>query len=80
MGSMMGGGIGMLFGGVLNLLLIGLAIWAVVWLVRRVGGIDNLATLLTPRIEAPMQILQRRFAQGEIDAEQYAAMKAKLNE
>ena len=80
MGSMMGSGIGMLFGGILNLLLIGLAIWGVFWLVRRAGGINNLSARLRAITETPLQILQKRFAQGEIDAEQYAAMKAKLTE
>lgn len=78
MGSMMGGEIGMLFGGILNILLIGLAIWAVFWLMRQAGGINNLSARLGTTSETPLQILQKRFAQGEIDAEQYAAMKEKL--
>ena len=86
MGGMMGGGIGMILGWLVNLLLIALVIWGVFWLVRRAGSMSKQSEMLgvsgmfRSPLETPLQILQRRFAQGEIDAEQYSAMKAKLDE
>lgn len=46
------------------ILIIGLGIWLVTWLTRRDKSI--------PREETPRQILDRRFANGEIDAAAYA--------
>ncbi len=67
---MMGYGWGMglagwIFMGLFWLLVIGLVVWAVVALLpgARAGGAD--------RRETPEEILDRRFAQGELDAEQY---------
>lgn len=55
---------GMIFMAVLWIVIIGLGIWLVTWLTRR----DK----LVPREETPRQILDRRFATGEIDAAAYA--------
>lgn len=44
--------------------IIGLSIWFVTWLTRRDKSVE--------RPETPRQILDRRFASGEIDATGYA--------
>lgn len=63
-GWMDGGG--MLVMGLIWILIIGLGIWLVTWLTRRdkSGGMT--------KGETPRQILDRRFASGEIDATAYA--------
>lgn len=70
-----GGGMG--FGmwmvmGLFWLLLIGVIIWAVVRLLpaRRDAGGYN--------VEPPEEVLDRRFARGEIDVETYQAQRAAL--
>jgi mono/diheme cytochrome c family protein len=73
--GMMGGNMGMMGSGFL-LLFIGIiatVVLAVIWLVRRTQGRD-------PAAESPLEILKRRYARGEIDAEQYEAMKRELEE
>ena len=75
-GYMMDGygyGIGMMFGPVLWLLVIGLIAAGVIWMVRRTdttapGGKTSSAT----------EELDLRLARGEIDAEDYAARKRLL--
>lgn len=62
------------------LVLIGAVIWVVLWFVRRIGGINILFPLLSPSPETPLDILQRRFAQGEIDIEQFTRIKERLNQ
>lgn len=77
MNCMMGGGI-MMFGMVFSFfLLFGLIIAAgvgLLWLVRQTGQ----ARSPSPT-EAPGEILKRRYAQGEITAEQFEGMKRQLN-
>lgn len=51
--------------------LIGVAVWAVVRMTRG-------TTSTAPSAESPRQILDRRFATGEIDAERYAAARRVL--
>lgn len=63
-GWMDGGG--MLVMGLIWILIIGLGIWLVTWLTHR----DKSASL--PKVDTPRQILDRRFASGEIDAAAYA--------
>ena len=63
---------GMIVMGVFWLLLIGLGVWAV-WHLARRSGITNVAAPApgwSP--ESARQILDRRFAAGEIDAPTYA--------
>lgn len=55
---------GMIFMAILWILIIGLGIWLVTWLTRKDRSI--------PSEETPRQILDRRFAKGEIDAAAYA--------
>lgn len=54
----------MVFMGLFWILLIGLGIWLVTWLTRRERPAE--------KQESPRQILDRRFASGEIDATAYA--------
>lgn len=68
-----GYGIGMMFGPVLWLIVLGLVVVGVIWLVRQLdghapqkGSSDALAEL------------DMRFARGDIDAEEYAARKKLL--
>lgn len=50
------------------LVIIGFGIWLVTWIVRR----DQHGVPGYERAETPRQILDRRFASGEIDAETYS--------
>lgn len=69
-----GYGVGMMFGPVLWLLVLGLVVAGVVWFVRQTGGGDSGAKGSGAKAELDM-----RFARGEIDAEDYAARKKLLN-
>lgn len=55
---------GMVFMGLFWILLIGLGIWLVSWITRR-GAPDE-------KVESARQVLDRRFASGEIEASEYA--------
>lgn len=63
-----GMGLGMLGGVVFWVLVIAGVVLAVRWLVERSGT----------RADTPAEILDRRFARGEIDADEYARMKREL--
>jgi putative membrane protein len=76
---MMGYGWGMgpagwIFMALFWIVIIGLAVWAVVALLpgNRAGG--------TARTESPREILDRRFARGEIDVDQYRLARTELSE
>lgn len=74
---MMGYGLGMgfagwLFMGLFLVVIVGIAVWAVVALIpdARSGG---------PAVrDDPAEILDRRFARGELDAEQYRRAREEL--
>ena len=73
-GGMMGGNMLMMVISVL--LFIGfvvIIVLAVLWVIRRRRGRDQAA-------ESPLEILKRRYARGEIDAEQYETIKGELEE
>ena len=82
--GMMGGnfGFGMMngFGGIFMILLwiviIGLGVWLISGLVSRTNtqSPSNL-----PLAESPLDILQKRYARGEITKEQYDEMRRDLN-
>jgi putative membrane protein len=58
--------------------LIGLIVWAAVRLTQHPAGRDNGRDRReTPR-ETPEEILDRRYAAGEIDAEAYTAARQRL--
>lgn len=61
----------MAFMGLLWIMVIGLGIWFVTWLTRREGP--------KAQLESPRQILDRRFASGEIDANGYAKSRRLLD-
>ena len=75
---MMGGyggswGIGMGFGWIVPLVLIGLVIWGIVTVTRsRAGG----TSLAAP--DRSLAILKERYAKGELDSEAYQRMRAEL--
>jgi len=72
-----GGGMGYgawMFMGLFWLVLLGVIIWAVVRLLpARDGGSGG-----TRGLESPEEILDRRFARGELDPETYQAQRAAL--
>ena len=84
MGSMMGGSMmqgGMMSGMMAPLWILGWAlaiavaavlVLAIVWAVRRSGSLVHTS-------EAPVEILKRRYARGEIPADQYETMKQQLS-
>ena len=75
-----GGGMGpgmWLFMGLFWLVLLGVIIWAVVRLLPgRGAGSGNSGSV--PPADTPEDILDRRFARGEIDLETYQAQRAAL--
>lgn len=75
MGDMMDGmfgmgGLEMLIIMVVMVAVLGIAIAGVVWVVREVGGRSRRA-IEPPAVEGPREILQRRYAAGEIDEDEY---------
>ena len=78
--SMMGdwGWGGMIFGPLLGLLYIGLIVVAVIFVVRWLGG--ELGHRQGGRARPALQILEERFARGEIDQEEFEQRKRLLSE
>jgi putative membrane protein len=76
--SKMMGGIGMGFGGLFGILLIGLAVWAVV---KLAGGnaFQNSGSANRSHKESPQDILKERYARGEISRKEFEQMKKNLN-
>ncbi|HET9117397.1 MAG TPA: SHOCT domain-containing protein [Pseudonocardiaceae bacterium] len=72
MGYGWGMGFGWLFMGLFWVVVVGLVVWGVIALVpgARSGG--------QPRSETPEEILDRRFASGELDPEQYQRARQEL--
>ena len=86
-GMMGGGGFGGfggfgLFGMILNLLItvaviIGI-VWLVIWLVRRAGTNGPNLYAPTSGVQSPREIVQARYARGEITREEYQELLANL--
>jgi len=76
MGPWMMGGFG-IFGALLGLLFLVLVVGGVAWLVVTLARNSGSGASL-PRTDAPLDILKRRYAGGEITKEQYEAMKREL--
>jgi len=77
-GGILGGGVMVLWGLLTFGLLIGLiaaVALGVIWMVRQVSGSTGVRPQST---ETPLEILQRRLAQGEITLEQFETMKYQL--
>jgi putative membrane protein len=70
------GWLGMVLGLILNLALIVGVVLLVIWLVRRVSGAGAGGS---PSVQSPREILQARYARGEITREQYQEILADLN-
>ena len=68
-----GYGIGMMFGPVIWLIVIGLVVAGVVWFVRRVDAEHS-----RTKPSDALNELDMRLARGEIDAEEYSARKKLL--
>ncbi|MFB9904310.1 SHOCT domain-containing protein [Allokutzneria oryzae] len=73
-----GGWAWMAFMPLLWIVLIGLIVWAVVRLTQRHVGGDHGQDRGWPPRETPEEILDRRFASGEIDADAYTEARERL--
>lgn len=73
MGWGYGHGIGMIFGPVLWLIVLGLVVAGVIWLVRRFDQHPS-----QQKASSALEELDMRFARGEIDADDYSARKKLL--
>ncbi|MGE5763751.1 MAG: SHOCT domain-containing protein [Mycobacterium leprae] len=72
------GALGWIVMPILWIALIALIVWAVTRLVRTGGGGGG--NRIERREETPQDVLDRRFASGEIDASAYEQLKARLAE
>ena len=70
-GGMMGGGVGMI-------LFWGVIIVVIVLAVRRFGGFGPGRESAAPTEKTPLQILQNRYARGEIDKQEYEERRKTL--
>ena len=74
-------GWGMMGGGLFMLLITIIAILLIVWLVRALSNTSNDARASdTASRQTPMEILQERFARGEIDEEGYQQRRRHLSD
>lgn len=70
-----GGGLGMIFMGLIWLLILALLVTLIWFLIRKGSN----ATSQTSG-ESPLEILNKRFARGEIDEKEYEQKKKRMNE
>ncbi len=73
--GMMGGYGSMFLVPIFIIVILGLVIWAVVTAAQKSNNIDNVSD---NKAETPLDILKRRYAQGEIDKEEYETKKRDL--
>lgn len=73
-----GGWAWMMFMPLLWIVLIGLVVWAVIRLTHHPAGHRDGPEYTWPQRETPEDILDRRFASGEIDADTYAEARQRL--
>ncbi|WP_338674844.1 hypothetical protein V1460_19010 [Streptomyces sp. SCSIO 30461] len=73
-----GGWAWMMFMPLLWIVLIGLVVWAVIRLTHQPTGHGNGPEQRWPQRETAEEILDRRFASGEIDAEAYTEARQRL--
>ncbi|MDQ0939332.1 SHOCT domain-containing protein [Streptomyces sp. V1I1] len=73
-----GGWVWMALMPVLWIALIGLVVWAVVRLTQHSAGRHDGMGPWLPQKETPEEILDRRFASGEIDADTYSEARKRL--
>ena len=58
----------------------GLVIYGVVWLARSASSADRASAAPPGPTETPQQILKRRLAGGEISLDEYAALRAVIDD
>ena len=68
------------FGGIFQLLIIGLIVYFMVRLLHKPVTSAGPATTAGPATPAPEDILKRRYASGEIDEQTYKAIKKDLQD
>jgi putative membrane protein len=74
-----GGWLVMAFGMVLSLALLGVLVWALIrWLNGRVISQAERAPIMPPPGPSAFEILQQRYARGEIDDATYEQMRERL--
>lgn len=72
-----GYGMGMMFGPILWLIIIGLIVAGIVWMVRRSDNVTD-AQQDTVTQSRALDVLDMRLANGEIDADEYTATRKLL--
>jgi putative membrane protein len=75
-----GGWHGWIFGPIMMIVFIALAVAAVVFLVRVLGGHSHAATPYAPPGKSPLDILKERFAKGEIDKTEFEERRRVLGD
>ncbi len=78
-GHMWGGGAHWIFGPIMMVLFVALIVALVVLIVRRLGGAGGGATQAA-KPKAAQDILEERFARGEIDQEEFEARRQMLRD
>lgn len=66
-----GGWSGMFLGPLVMIVFIAVIVVLVVFVVRRLGGIGHATSQYPPTEKTPLDILKERFAQGEIEKEEF---------
>lgn len=69
-----GGGFGMIFMGLIWLLILALIVTLIWFLIRKGSNSTNQTS-----VESPAEILNKRYARGEIDEKEYQRKKKKIN-
>ena len=75
-----GGWHGWFFGPIMMIVFIAVAVVVVVLLVRWLGGPGHGSPHHQPQTRTPLDILKERFAQGDIDKEEFEARRRVLGE
>ncbi len=71
---------GTIFGLIMSIVFLAVAVAAVVLLVRWLGGPGHGGALHSPPGKTPLDILEERFAKGEIDKEEFEEQRRVLGE
>ena len=79
-GHMWGGGGHWIFGPVMMILFVALAVAVVVLVVRWLGGVGGGGGGAGARPKAALDILEERFARGEIDKDEFEARRQALRD